>query len=868
MNVVRTTSLLLLLSLVAALPAFGQDELPDDTVQVISQPGQNPYECCHSFAVFNRSKGSISDFRVYLIDEGGVFIGGQAGSPIEWNVFLDTRSAQWIPETNEAEIDSGESVTSFSVCIKDTGVYHVVWESWDNDGVRSRDTLTFICGPRNNCDQAFFTPVPSLFRCGFDIDLLNENGRQKKVNDLHLQVISAGFSIDTTGARVPDGWRIDRFDSSLIVWETSGDGLSVGDFVQDFRFYLNTTGSSVARVAWWTTNFGEPICTDTLDLMCGLRVPDTLFSRRTNVGMDSSCCRDFLLINSHSPRTPLHHFVLLTRDTGASLSMPDNLPDGWKANLSTELDTLFLSSDSSLAYGDSVVFGGICFDNNLAGTDSVRYQWRTEFEDVWVTGGGGVFYCFRDAVFCDSVEVQIDSTLGVQKRCIDLTVKNRNSRRDTIYRITAHIANEGAPRRILEASAPTGWSLDEFTDDSVTWHRGNVDPDFERSGFEFCVSTDTNAIDPMTIRWTTWGLNFRPICTDSIEVNAGLRLDCDSVVFSENDQSINPLCCYDVTLYNTNGKGRAIDRFEVRVPRVDLILDTAEASGSWMLNSDVFPAVAATFVGDTLKAGDSVTFTVCVNAIAVEERPFNYFLQWRTYSAGEQLCFDSVFVSCEGAPGECDSVILSRQPFEEDGCVAGYTVVNKHTPDGPVNNLQFRILSDVGDFTSAIATGDAAGFDDVTVSPQEVLFAGDVIPAGEIAGEFRLDLSADVGDEIIIEICTFEDDLELCCQVDTVTCVALSVDDERLTAGRLIQSVTPNPFEESSLVTYHLRQPGTVRYTLVDASGRTIEKRETGLQSSGDHALEIDGSDKPSGLYYAILESDGIREVVRIVVVQ
>ncbi|MGE3799673.1 MAG: T9SS type A sorting domain-containing protein [Candidatus Kapaibacterium sp.] len=861
--------LLLLLLITVALPIslFAQGNVKPDSVQNLSQPGLRNYECCHTFIVSNRSAGSIREFRVRLVSDGGEFIQGQAGSPIDWDIFLSKRSIQWLSSTSQAEIDSNESLTSFSFCVRDTGVYLLAWETWDEDGLRYTDTLTFICSGRTNCDEAFFRPLPSILRCGFDIDLLNENNEQKIVNDFHIRLLTPGFKIDTVGARIPAGWRLDRLDSVSISWKTTDSALSIGDFAENFRIYMQTLGSPSVRLTWWTTNFGTQICRDTVTVLCGLRAPDTLLTRRTTVGTDT-CCRDILLINSHQPRSPLKRFTLALNTAKAEIILPRSLPLGWSVDMNSSADTATFTIDTLLMPGDSVIFSGVCFDNDLASSDEVRYNWITEYDDLVVMIGGGTVPCFRDVVFCDTVSALVDSSLTATQRCITLNLGNRNSRRDTIKRFTVRIDNPGTRLRILNATPPLGWSIDKVTADSVTFHRGTVDPGFNKE-FVFCLNIDTNARDPLTMTWTTWADNSRPICTESIPLRVDLRLACDSVVMVENDQSIDPLCCFDVTFYNKNGKGLPIDQMNVRVPRIDLIIDTAQASGSWSLASDFFPSIFVDYVGDTLRAGDSVTFSFCVDARASQERPITFDVIWQTYSRGEVICFDTIRVVCEGSPGRCDSVVaVEPTGGANPTCVAQYQVQNLHTPDGPINNVQFTIVEGNANFLSGKGESGAADFDQVSLSPKQVIFRGSTIPSGEVADYFALELEAAEGTEVSIEVCTFEDDTELCCEVKKFTCSTLGVEGEGSKEGTLVQSIIPNPFSGTTQITYHMEHPGGVTLLLLDAEGREVKRYSEGIKKGGTHSIVVEGEDIPSGVYFYLLQAGEERETGRLLLVK
>lgn len=845
---------------------------PVDTVQVLSQSGANPFECCYTFVITNGRTGMdstrISQFRVRIISGRASFIPGQAGAPFDWAVFFDSKEILWLSNSSEAEIDTAESLTSFRACVRDTGVYRVVWETMNLDSVLSRDTLVLVCSERDNCDDVFFRPVPSSFRCGFDMDLLNENGGQKIVNDFHLTLLSAGMTFDTVGMRIPPEWRLDRVDGTTISWKTSGPGLSFAEFIEGFRVFVNSNGASQVRLRWKTTNFGDSICSNTVTVNCGLAAADALFTRRVTIDTDS-CCQDFLVINRHVPLSPLKSFRLAMNSPNSRFVVPASVPQGWSARLNSSRDTITYTIDSTLASGDSVLFTGLCYEHDLAPDDTVRYTFQTIYENIVVTQGIVLFPCFRDVVFCDSVSAKVDSALQVTERCITLNVANRNSRLDNITRITAHIANPGVPHRILSANAPPGWSVESFTNDSVIFHRGTLRAGENRDGFEFCVNIDTNAFDPLTIRWTTWANAGRAICTDAFDVNANVVRVCDSVEIAENDESIDPFCCFDITFSNHNDRNLPIDAMVLRIPRVDLIFDTATAqTGSWQVATPVFPSVNVTYRGDSLHPDEDVTFRFCVNAIAVPERPFSFRLVWQTFASGQVLCFDTVLVRCDGAEGTCDTINLTMETANETGCQASWQVKNVHTPQSLINNVQFRILSGNANFTSGTTNGTAAGFDEVALAPTEIVFRGSSIAVGETAENFTVAFDASANTDIIVEVCTFEDDLELCCKVDTVQCTFTSVGNEEIGGETLSHSVNPNPFESRTEIQYQLEAPGGVTLVLLDASGSEIRRYAQGIQSAGLGSIIVEADDLPSGLYYYVLQAGNQRGTGRLVLVK
>lgn len=852
--------------LLSALPVQAQDDNPVDSVTVLSQQAV-AFECCHSMSVTNRQPDSvtISEVRVRLIGGEGEFLVGEARAPVAWNVFLNRRDIHWISQTTDAEIDSGESLPSFRFCIRDTGVNLVVWETYGLDGLLSFDTLKFICGPRDNCDEAFFRPIPSSERCGFDIDLLNDNGQQKKINTFRFEILTPDVTFDTVGRRTPDGWRVRSEGTRSIEWRSSDDGLSGGEYVENFRVFFNSSSNQV-RVAWATKTFDDVICVDTLTVRCGITAPDTLFSRPSVNG--DTCCKDFLLINTHYPRSPIESFRVIMKTENGSIVPTPTAPEGWSATLNGAGDTLLVTSQNGgLMPGDSLLITDLCGENSLASVDSLNYAWGTLYEGMLVTGGNADFYCRRDVVFCDSVTARVDSSLTAPTRCITLKLDNRNSRQDLLQKFTFHIENPGEKRRIVSATPPSGWSLDHFTQDSVVFHRGLLRPGRSEDGFEFCLNIDTNAFDPLKVTWTTWTTEVSPLCTDSFEVNAKVDVACDSLVLTENSASINPLCCFDLEVFNRNSKGLPIEAIEIRLPSIDLFFDTASSiTSGWNVVSPVFPAIAVAWRGDTIRSGESARFSFCVNAGAISARPFVFDVVWRTFDENGVVCFDTLQAFCEGTPGRCDSIYITELPNNEQGCYVSYGVDNLHTPDGVIDNIEFTVLSDDVTILTAEATGSAAGFDNVSLSPKSVIFRGSTIAPGATAGDFSLDFS-DNQSEVLLEVCTFEGDLELCCEIDTIACSLNSVERESR-YDELAHTIAPNPAVNLLTVAISMEHPGSVTLLLFDSKGVEAGRHEQGIREAGETGFTVTIDELPAGVYHYILQGGEERGRGTIVVVR
>jgi hypothetical protein len=68
----------------------------------------------------------------------------------------------------------------------------------------------------------------------------------------------------------------------------------------------------------------------------------------------------------------------------------------------------------------------------------------------------------------------------------------------------------------------------------------------------------------------------------------------------------------------------------------------------------------------------------------------------------------------------------------------------------------------------------------------------------------------------------------------------------------------PNPFNPSTTIQYHLSQPANVKLKVYDVLGIEIRQLMNEFQTAGNHSVEFNAADLPSGIYFYRLESGGI----------
>ncbi|MEP0548385.1 MAG: T9SS type A sorting domain-containing protein [Rhodothermales bacterium] len=73
---------------------------------------------------------------------------------------------------------------------------------------------------------------------------------------------------------------------------------------------------------------------------------------------------------------------------------------------------------------------------------------------------------------------------------------------------------------------------------------------------------------------------------------------------------------------------------------------------------------------------------------------------------------------------------------------------------------------------------------------------------------------------------------------------------------RLRLSGHPNPFSGSAEIAFHLPSPGTARLAVYDMLGREVAVLADGRFDAGDHAVQLDGTELPSGVYLVRIEGE------------
>ncbi|MBX3043668.1 MAG: T9SS type A sorting domain-containing protein [Candidatus Kapabacteria bacterium] len=78
----------------------------------------------------------------------------------------------------------------------------------------------------------------------------------------------------------------------------------------------------------------------------------------------------------------------------------------------------------------------------------------------------------------------------------------------------------------------------------------------------------------------------------------------------------------------------------------------------------------------------------------------------------------------------------------------------------------------------------------------------------------------------------------------------------------------PNPVRSESTIEYTMSQSANVEITLVDASGKEVARLYSGMQTAGQHILNVDAKDLASGVYQVVLRSGDVMLISNVNVVK
>jgi poly(beta-D-mannuronate) lyase len=89
--------------------------------------------------------------------------------------------------------------------------------------------------------------------------------------------------------------------------------------------------------------------------------------------------------------------------------------------------------------------------------------------------------------------------------------------------------------------------------------------------------------------------------------------------------------------------------------------------------------------------------------------------------------------------------------------------------------------------------------------------------------------------------------------------LVLHSDRPAVPASIPVVQVYPNPFRSAVTIDFELETPGFVQLSVYDLLGREVAKLADGTRNTGKHLITFDGSGLVPGIYFIVVEVDGLR---------
>ena len=83
-----------------------------------------------------------------------------------------------------------------------------------------------------------------------------------------------------------------------------------------------------------------------------------------------------------------------------------------------------------------------------------------------------------------------------------------------------------------------------------------------------------------------------------------------------------------------------------------------------------------------------------------------------------------------------------------------------------------------------------------------------------------------------------------------------------------IHNSYPNPFNASTVISFELQAASQIKLAVYDVNGREVALLVDGHLSSGPHEIAFDGTDLPSGVYFAMLEAGDLTQTRKLILLK
>jgi len=240
---------------------------------------------------------------------------------------------------------------------------------------------------------------------------------------------------------------------------------------------------------------------------------------------------------------------------------------------------------------------------------------------------------------------------------------------------------------------------------------------------------------------------------------------------------------------------------------------------------------------------DSNSPLVDEGATAGEQITFKINGRTATVTAGDDTFGDQTLKSVTLSAAATVALTLINTPFDTPvapGQTATFQVDVRNDGDG---------LDFYGVKLSMSVAGGTGAFDWEALEPDSVIYAN----PGETVPVF-----------FSIRTPTFHADT-----VNTISFTVFSHVDTTVTgSGSLDIYMTVTDVDDPETILFNLSSRSAAQMDIFDITGRTVESRNLGVLSSGDHTVEFDASGLPSGVYFYRLTTENTADTRKMILLK
>ncbi|MDH7515028.1 MAG: hypothetical protein QHI48_04010 [Bacteroidota bacterium] len=719
-----------------------------DTLTVRKDP--TSADCCHEAILMNRNgtMRSIDRVTMEFVTAGYAFTDAQPPSAA-WKVTFES-PRRFRLETSQSPLPPGQDLAPFLFCFvpgtSKTDTAAILWTTWDDTTMLTRDTVFLQCLDVRHCDALLVaSDVPDS--CCYSLAIVNNHSPASKLDQLRLKMISPDAVFTSASGGI---WPVSRFQGDEILFDGVSSPLDNGGILAGLRICVTRTvaGSDPVRVMWQTNRFGKPVCWDTVFFDCGATAGrcDLVTAQKTG-----ACCHGLSLRNTHTPEGPLDGFRVRVLTPGAVITGTPTGP--WSLQSATSTEAVFHAA-APLGHNRTAEQFLFCFrlPGDVPGV--VTIAWQTLNGAATVCTDTLVLECLPDiGRTCDSLFHSL-----VRDCDFRFGFRNTHSPAGTVNGFRIQTLTGGA--RLGNAVTPAAWSIRSQTDQAVVWEsNAGASPGVLVDGFGLTVTSVFPGSPVLLQRCTVQ--DGTDICCDTVIVTCTVQTRCDSLFTREGSGG----CAFELGFVNLHSPQSPVKGFRVSILTPGARIASATPPNGWVLISlsagtALFSDTAGSVPVNGRQDGFMLTFEQAAGNPTVA-------FQWCSMDGPLTICCDNASVTCRTTQQRGDSLIL--RPTAES-CTFNAGFGNSHIPASVVDGFSVLVATTGASFARV---QPPPGWRVLVSEAQRVVFgsAGPGVPPGDSLTGFTLSLNpALAGSTIRLFWCTMQGSVPLTCDTIIVEC--------------------------------------------------------------------------------------------------